>query len=325
MKGGGCGELWRARDEGAERTVAVQVLRASPAHLAAAAGIRHPNVRAVHQVGSEAGVHFLVLETLSGETLAERLARASLPVSDVLEIARGVAAGLAALHEAGIVHGNLDPEKVLLAAEGPKLVDFGLGRTLRSFVPPAPRGGPPPSPDLQPSFGYLSPEEIRGETATARSDAFSFGALVDEMLAGPLAIQRSARRGAASPVADGLRRIVARCLDRDPAGRPADGAELLAAVEEVVMETRRLEASARSRAVASRRRRIAGWTIAAGIVVAAVVDAIRSPTQATLPNASTLPAYTPPDVASTHLQNAPDPLAERGAVPGSNTVHGAGD
>jgi serine/threonine protein kinase len=269
-------------------------------------------------------VHFLVLETLSGETLAERLARASLPIAEVLEIARGMASGLAALHIAGILHGNLDPEKVFLAVDGAKLVDFGLGRTLRSFVTPAPRGGPPNSPDLPPSFGYVSPEEMRGEIGTARSDAFSFGAVLDEMLAGPIAI-RGADSPPSSPIAGGLRRVAGRCLDRDPAGRFADGAEILAAVEEVAEEARRIESSARSIATDRRRRIVAGWTIAAGIVVAAVVDAFRSPPEVTAPSAAVLPAYTPGSVASTDLPSAPDPLPERGAGPGSSAAHGAGE
>ena len=296
------------------------MLGSDPAPIAAAAGIRHPNLRAVHAVGSESGVHFLVLEILSGETLAERLSRASLPIGEVLEIARGVAAGLAALHVAGLVHGNLDPEKVFLAVDGPKLVDFGLGRTLRSFVPAAPRGGPPPSPDLPSHFGYVSPEEIHGEVATARSDAFAFGAILDEMLAGQLAI-----RGADASVAGGLRPVVARCLDRDPARRPADGVEILAAIDEVVAETRRIESSARASADMRRRRRIAGWTIAAGIVAAAVVDAFRSPPETPAPIGNSVPAYAPPDLASTRLQGAPDPTPERGAVPDSNRERGAGE
>jgi serine/threonine protein kinase len=295
----------------------VQVLRSSPAALVAATGIRHPNVRGVHQVGSESGVHFLVLETLSGETLAERLARASLPAAEVLEVARGVAAGLAALHRAGIVHGNLDPEKVFFVADGPKLVDFGLGRTLRSFVSPTPREGPPAAPDLPPSFGYLSPEELRGEPASARSDVFSFGATLDEMLAGPLEI-----RGSGARIADGLRRLVARCLDRDPAGRPADGDALLAAVEEVHAEARRIESSARVLSYARRRRRIAGWTIAAGIAVAAVVDAFRSPPETPAPGV-TVPSVAPADVANTDLHRAPDPSPERRAGHGSSGAHGA--
>ena len=320
MRGGDCGELWRARDERAGTTVAVQVLGTTTAPLAAATEIRHPNLRTVHAVGSESGVHFLVLETLSGETLAERLVRASVPIAEVLELARGVASGLAVLHRAGIVHGNLDPEKVFLAADGPKLVDFGLGRALRSFAPPVPRGGPPTSPDLPPSFGYVSPEELRGEAGTARGDAFSFGAILDEMLAG-----RAATRGFEASIADGLRRVIARCLERDPAARFADGAEILAAVEGIAADAQRIESSSRAAAMARRRRSIAGWTIAAGIVVAAVVDAFRSPPNGPVPSATELPAYTPPDVASTSLPGAPDPLPERSPVPGPGGAHGAGE
>jgi serine/threonine protein kinase len=281
------GEIWRARNQDAGATVSIHVLPSVPESLRPAAGLGHPNLRSLHDLGSDSGVRFLVFETLSGETLAERLARSSLPIGTVLELASGIASGLEALHRVGVVHGNLDPEKVFLADGAPKLVDYGFGRTLRSFVPAAPREAPVPPSDLPPNFGFLSPEEIRGERADARSDVFSFGAILDEMVAGPISLE-------GKPVPSALRAVITRCLAMDPAERYPSAIEARAAIDEIVSEHRASESSRLAFTFARRRQVAAGWAIVFAIGLVTLVDGTQSPAVSRVALAGPTPAATAP-------------------------------
>ena len=323
------GESWRARDDDAGTTVSVLVLETAPEALRAAVGLRHPNLRALHDLGFESGVGFLVLETLSGETLAEKLARSSLPAATILDLACGIAAGLAALHEVGLVHGNLDPEKVFLDGGAPKLVDFGLGRTPGSFPPPIPHrpdGSCRTDAGVASRFGYVAPEELRGEPAGARGDVFSFGAILDGMVSGPLSIEGPGSSVPHSSIPEALRRLIARCLATDPNQRFRNAVELRAAVEEIVRETRRTE-SARVAVQIQRRRRIAaGWVLAVGISGAALFGGMwtGTPALATVPPAA-VPAPAAEKVASSDMSEEPSPLPDHGTDPQFGRARGLGE
>ena len=197
---GGMGEVWRAVDPRLGREVAVKVLPDDRAQdrdavarfereARAVAALSHPGIVALYDVGRESGVSYVVTELLRGTTLRERLQAGPLTRLDALDLALAVARGLAAAHARGLVHRDLKPENVFVTEDGiAKILDFGLAR----FDPGA--GG---SDELAPTMtqatvvgtilgspGYMSPEQARGEPADARSDVFSFAAVLYEMLSG---------------------------------------------------------------------------------------------------------------------------------------------
>jgi Tol biopolymer transport system component len=247
---GGMGEVYRARDANLGREVAVKVL---PAGLAdhpeafsrlerearAVAQLSHPNILAIYDFGRQGGTAYAVMELLEGETLRARLGQGALPSRKAVSLAVQIAEGLAAAHEKGIVHRDLKPENIFVTHEGrAKLLDFGLAKnTLTSPVP----GSPTLSLERQTdpgtvlgTVGYMSPEQVRGEAADHRSDIFSFGAVLFEMLTGRRAFQRDTAAetmtailkedppeiaAEGSGLSPALQRIVQHCLEKKPGER----------------------------------------------------------------------------------------------------------
>jgi serine/threonine protein kinase len=198
---GGMGEVYRARDTKLGRDVAVKVLperfAADPASVArferearAVAALSHPNILAIHDFGRQDATAYAVMELLEGETLRERLASGPLPVRKALDYAVQVAHGLAAAHEKGIAHRDLKPENVFITAEGRvKILDFGLAKV--TALEPEGTRSPTASAGTEPGVvmgtaGYMSPEQVRGQPVDHRSDIFSFGSVLYEMLTGQL-------------------------------------------------------------------------------------------------------------------------------------------
>jgi eukaryotic-like serine/threonine-protein kinase len=248
---GGMGEVYRARDSRLGREVAIKVLPSSfsrdPDRLrrfeqeARAAGIlNHPNITAVYDVGSFDGSPYVVSELLDGETLRSRLAGGALAPRRALDYAVQVAHGLAAAHEKGIVHRDLKPENLFVTRDGRvKILDFGLAKlTQRDTVgsqtdlPTAPASTEPGV--VMGTLGYMSPEQVRGRVADARSDIFSFGAILYEMLSGRKAFHRDTAADTMSAilreepedlsstnrqVPAALDRIIHHCLEKDPEAR----------------------------------------------------------------------------------------------------------
>ena len=199
---GGMGEVYRARDTRLERTVAVKVL---PPHLAASPESRqrfereartisqlsHPHICALYDVGREGDTEYLVMEYLEGETLADRLARGSLPIEQVLRYGCEIADGLDKAHRQGIVHRDLKPGNVMITKSGVKLLDFGLAKVLApasstvdltalpTQAAPVTREG-----TLLGTFQYMAPEQLEGREADARTDIFAFGCVLYEMATG---------------------------------------------------------------------------------------------------------------------------------------------
>jgi serine/threonine protein kinase len=213
------GEVYRARDTRLGRDVAVKVL---PAHLSSNPDLRqrmerearsisslnHPHICILHDIGSQDGVDFLVMEYLEGETLADRLQRGSMPFEEALQTAIKVADALDKAHARGIVHRDLKPANIMLTKNGPKLMDFGLakpapGLTSVSGANPLTPSTPtmsvavlsgPSSPLTQKgtvvgTFQYMAPEVLQGTEADARSDIFSFGCVLYEMFTGRRAFE----------------------------------------------------------------------------------------------------------------------------------------
>jgi serine/threonine protein kinase len=200
---GGMGEVFRARDTRLGRDVAVKILTAAHAgdpdsvrrfekEARAVASLSHPNVVPVFDIGEQDGVRYAVSEFVTGETLRTRLKQGPMPPAEAADVAAQIAEGLAAAHEKGFVHRDIKPENVILARPGfPRILDFGLAKRT------APMAGAPVSEEdaTQSAFltepgviagtvGYMSPEQVRGETVDGRSDIFSLGVVLWEMLTG---------------------------------------------------------------------------------------------------------------------------------------------
>jgi Tol biopolymer transport system component len=242
---GGMGEVYRARDSRLGRDVALKVVRGEAVRdegalrrfereAQAEAALSHPNILALHDVGDENGRVYAVMELLEGETLRTRLDRGPLVWRKAVEIAGAIADGLAAAHGKGVVHRDLKPANVFLTADGRvKVLDFGLAK-LREPVDPEGADSPTLS-QTQPgrllgTVGYMSPEQVAGKPADARSDIFALGCVLHEMVSG----QRSFARATAAETMTAilneeppepetapleLRRLIAHCLEKDSEAR----------------------------------------------------------------------------------------------------------
>jgi serine/threonine protein kinase/Tol biopolymer transport system component len=245
---GGMGEVYRARDERLKRDVAVKVLPASFSDDAdrlrrfeqeaqAAGGLNHPNITAVYDIGAHGGAPYIVTELLEGETLRARLSGGALAARKAIDYAMQIAKGLAAAHEKGIVHRDLKPENVFLTKDGRvKILDFGLAK-LTQTEDKGPQTNLPTATEpgvVMGTLGYMSPEQVKGRPADARSDIFSFGAILYEMLSGLRAFHRDSAAETMSAilreepvdlsatnrsVQPGLERIVRHCLEKNPEER----------------------------------------------------------------------------------------------------------
>jgi serine/threonine protein kinase len=246
---GGMGEVYRARDSRLNRDVAIKILPSSfssdPERLhrfqqeaLAAAALNHPNILAVYDIGTEGGAPYIVSELLEGETLRERVRSGPLPVRKATEYAIQIAQGLAAAHDKGIIHRDLKPENVFVTGSGRiKLLDFGLAKLTQPAATPEDSETRTIHSDahvLLGTVGYISPEQVRGKPADARSDIFAFGAVLYEMISGKRAFHGETSTDTMSAILHGdppeltatnrnvppaLERIVRHCLEKNPAER----------------------------------------------------------------------------------------------------------
>lgn len=259
---GGMGAVYRARDPRLDREVAIKVLpravgdRASlrarfEREAKAVAALSHPSIVAIHDYGSEDGRMFAVTELVDGESLRERLAREPFGVRKTLELGAQIARGLAAAHDKGIVHRDLKPENLMITRSGrAKILDFGLAARLDELEAAAesvPAQTPTRTSLTDPgtvlgTVGYMSPEQVRGEPADERSDIFSFGAVLYEMMTGSRAFARETAAESMTailreepealvelpPVVAGL---VGRCLEKNPGERFHSAADVAFSLE----------------------------------------------------------------------------------------------
>jgi len=207
---GGMGEVYRARDTRLDRVVAVKIL---PSHLSdnvtlrqrfeqeakAISSLNHPHICILHDVGHQDGIAFLVMEYLEGETLAKLLERGPLPLAQILKYGVEIADALDKAHRQGIVHRDLKPGNIMLTKSGAKLLDFGLAKAAVPLTTGATltAGATRTTPVTQQgtivgTFKYMSPEQIEGKELDGRSDIFSFGAVLYEMVTGRRAFQGNA-------------------------------------------------------------------------------------------------------------------------------------
>ncbi len=244
------GEVYRARDSRLDRIVAIKVLPTSYSADAerlqrfvqearSAAALNHPNILSIFDIGEERGAPYIVSELLEGQTLRERIRNGPLSSRKAIDYALQVARGLAAAHEKGIVHRDLKPENLFLTNDDRvKILDFGLAKLTRPETDPGAEA-PTVQVNTEPgqvmgTVGYMSPEQVRGKAADHRSDIFSFGSILYEMLSGqrafrgetpadtmsailkeePAELSETARH-----VPPALERMVRHCLEKNPAQR----------------------------------------------------------------------------------------------------------
>jgi Tol biopolymer transport system component len=308
---GGMGEVYRARDTRLGRDVAVKVLpaeRLSDPHrrarfvqeARAASALDHPNIVTIHEIESAEGIDFIVMELVPGETLAQRLRRGALPADEAVHLAIPVADAVAAAHAAGIVHRDLKPGNVMVRPDGVvKVLDFGLAKLVRGDTADsddATATAPPDAPLSRPgavagTAGYMSPEQASGGNVDARSDIFSFGLVLYEMVTGRRAFAGSSSAEAMAAVLKDqprppgelaldlpkeLERIILRCLRKDPGRRFQSMADVKIELLEVKEEAdSQASASAPAgTATATRRARQRRWVLAAaGLLALAVATA----------------------------------------------------
>ncbi len=251
---GGMGEVYRARDTRLQRTVAIKIL---PAHLSAdpelharfqqeaksISGLQHPNICVVYDIGSQDGVDFMVMEYVAGKTLDKLVPEGGLATDTAIKYAVQIAEALARAHATGIVHRDLKPTNIMVDESGlVKVLDFGLAKLAEppSALNEAATLATTPG-MIVGTMAYMSPEQAEGKSIEARSDVFSFGAVLYEMLTGRQAFEGQSSAALLSAVMRDdpkplselkrnipleARRIVTRCLQKDPAARYASAAEL---------------------------------------------------------------------------------------------------
>lgn len=292
---GGMGVVYKARDVRLERLVALKVLPAGKVsdperrrrfvqEARAASALNHPGIVSVHEIDEADGVHFIAMELVEGRTLASALGRNGLPLAEAVRIGRQVADAVACAHAAGIVHRDLKPANVMLTPDGTvKLLDFGLAK-LSAFDTSGEESRDLPTLAERTSEGtivgtvaYMSPEQAEGKRVDARSDVFSFGSLVHEMLTGRVAFARESATATLAailrdepPPVVGIPRdlaaVLARCLRKDPARRFQSMADVRISLEEIAEAL----GSDTGRATASpERRRLP--VVGAAVVAAALV------------------------------------------------------
>ncbi|TMQ68022.1 MAG: alpha/beta fold hydrolase [Candidatus Eisenbacteria bacterium] len=256
---GGMGEVYRARDTRLGRDVAVKVLPASVSEkpevrarfereARVASALNHPHICVLHDIGCDGGIHYLVMELVEGESLAERLGRGPLSTADVLRLGAQIADALDRAHRAGVIHRDLKPGNVMLSKSGAKLMDFGLARAIGPAGPVGGNLATPPALTQSPTiaqpltaegtlvgtFQYMSPEQLEGREADARSDLWALGCVLYEMATGRRAYDGASQASLISAIMKdeprpmievapmtppSFDRVVRACLAKDPEQR----------------------------------------------------------------------------------------------------------
>jgi eukaryotic-like serine/threonine-protein kinase len=264
---GGMGEVYRARDTRLGRDVAIKVLplgfssdaerlQRFEQEARVISALSHPNILAIHDVGVQDGLRFLISELLEGESLRTRIAGTPLPVRKATEYAMQIANGLAAAHEKGIVHRDLKPDNVFITKDGRvKILDFGLAKMTAAAT--ATGDSTTAIPDTQRgvilgTVGYMAPEQVRGLSADWRSDLFSFGVILYEMVAGKRAFPGNSSVEVMnailkedppdiSPnkanVPPALDRLIRRCLEKSPEERFQSARDMAFALDALSIPT----------------------------------------------------------------------------------------
>ena len=342
---GGMGEVFRARDTRIGRAVAVKVLPASlvsntdrlqrfETESRAAGSLNHPNLVTIYDVGTEGGTPYIVMEIAEGETLREKLRDGRLSPRTTIDYASQIAAGLAAAHEKGIVHRDLKPENIFVTSDDRvKILDFGLAKLTQAAGDSNDTDAHTMARNTDPgtvlgTVGYMSPEQVRGQNVDHRSDIFSFGSILFEMLTGkrPFAGDSSADTmsailredppeiSATSGITPALDRIVRHCLEKNPAARFQSARDLAFDLQNLS----NLSTSEAERVSGKAPRRFSSLAFVAAIVAAAAIASLATWLLArrnTRPDE--VPRYTPVTFRIGNMMSA------RFAADGSTIYYGA--
>jgi TolB-like protein/Flp pilus assembly protein TadD len=290
---GGMGEVYRARDTRLERTVAIKIL---PSHVAGdpqlrerfdreakvLAALSHPNIVAIHDVGTHDGIPYAAMELLDGVTLRERIGGAALPLRTTVDYGVQIGRGLAAAHDKGIVHRDLKPDNIFVTRDGlVKILDFGLAgerATAAAAASAATRAPGTERGTMLGTVGYLSPEQARGETADSRSDIFSFGCVLYEMASGHRAFSGDTGietlhailkdnppdlLASGRDIPPALDRLIMRCVEKAASARFQTARDLVFALENLLDGSAPVTHKVPARWNGRRR----GWAMAAVIVM----------------------------------------------------------
>ena len=312
---GGMGEVYKARDTRLNRDVAVKMLPSIFAgseqfrqrfqrEAEAISSLNHPHICILHDVGAAPAspegttLHYLVMELLEGETLAERLHRGMMPLPELLKVGRQIASALDAAHRRGIVHRDLKPGNIMLTKSGAKLLDFGLARTAQGEDPVVSGFGsashlPTAMPTRAPltaegtilgTFQYMAPEQLEGAEADARTDLFALGAVLYEMATGKRAFEGKSKTSLIASIVSSqpapissiapmsppaFDHVVRRCLEKDPEDR-WQSAHDIAAELQWIAEGGSQAGVAAPVALRRRSREKLAWALAAGLGLAAL-------------------------------------------------------
>jgi serine/threonine-protein kinase len=304
---GGMGEVYRAKDTRLDRTVAIKIL---PSHLSdqpeardrfdrearAISALNHPNICHLYDIGTQDGTSYLVMEYLEGETLADRLRKGPLSLEQFLKIGIEICEGLETAHRSGVLHRDLKPGNIMLTKTGAKLMDFGLAKALATPAGQSPGltmtlSTPAASQPLTAkgtvvgTFQYMSPEQLEGREADARSDMFALGAVLYEMLTGRRAFEGKSALSVASSIIEkdpepitsvapmipsALDRAIRRALAKDPEERWQTARDLaleLKAIANEGVQTAKVPAATTTR---SRERWAWGVALALALLAAAL-------------------------------------------------------
>ena len=302
---GGMGEVYKARDTRLDRTVAIKVL---PSHLAdkpqlrerferearTISSLNHPHICTLYDIGQQDGIHFLVMEYLEGETLADRLDKGPLPLDQVLRYAIEIADALDKAHRQGVTHRDLKPGNIMLTKSGSKLLDFGLAKLTKESAPAAPFSQLPTAEDsltvegtILGTLHYMAPEQVEGKVdeVDARTDIFAFGTVLYEMATGKKAFEG---KNAASVMAKileidpppmsslqpmtppALDRAVKRCLAKEPEKRWQTARDLCEELKWIAEGDSEAGVATSAAAIPAR----TGWRRALPLVLTAVVAVI---------------------------------------------------
>ena len=354
---GGMGEVYRARDTRLERTVAIKTLPAEfssdpvrkqrfEREAKTISSLNHPHICVLYDVGSQDGVDYLVMEYVEGETLAKRLEKGALPLVQVLNFGAQIADALDKAHRSGVIHRDLKPGNIMLTPTGAKALDFGLAKpaaapasvaTLTAaatqFSPMTEQGA------IVGTFQYMSPEQIEGKELDGRSDTFSLGAVLYEMLTGQKAFQGKSQLSVASAILEkepapistikpltppSLDHAIRRCLAKDPDDRWQSARDIALELKSISSADSAPSSSPVSALSRSRNRReLLAWAIASAALLALVAHWFLRPRD----SISALPTYSfidPPATTSFQIegdQGTPPALSPDGGA----VVFGAGD
>src|SRR5262245_8968243 len=293
---GGMGEVYRARDTRLERNVAIKIL---PEQLCkdptrkqrfereakTISSLNHPHICTLHDIGSQDGIDYLVMECVEGETLAKRLEKGPLPLEQVLKFGAQIADALDKAHRAGIVHRDWKQGNIMLPATGAKLLDFGLAKTtgtaslatltVTKLDSPVTQEG-----TIVGTFQYMSPEQVEGKEVDGRSDIFSLGAVLYEAVTGKRAFEGKSQLSVASAILEkepapissvkpltppGLEHTVKKCLAKDPEERWQSASDLKSELNWIV-ETASQAGVPASVVIGRKKQQGVAWAVAVTLI-----------------------------------------------------------